>query len=165
MISNQVVIHDVARLVSVEFDENALDKVENLPFQNQIRLIGVSYNYGADFPPVLKDISFEIPKGACVGFTGETGSGKSTLIDIIVGLLEPVSGEVKVDGVPVRGKAQFGWQQNIAYVPQDIYLCDASFSENIAFGVPRDSIDMSKVKHAAAVAQIDQFIEQSQLTI
>ena len=163
LIGNQLVIHDVACLLDTKINENAVDQVKRLPFENQIRLVGVGFNYGADLPPVLKDISFEIQKGTCTGFVGETGSGKSTLIDIIVGLLEPISGEVEIDGVPIRGRAQFGWQKNIAYVPQDIYLRDASFSENIAFGVPQDFIDMAKVKHAAEVAQIDQFIEQSQL--
>ena len=163
LIGNQVIIHDVASLLDVEVDENASVQIDTLPFQNQIRLTDIGFNYGADLPPVLNDISFEIPKGSCVGFTGETGSGKSTLIDIIVGLLDPVVGKVEVDGLPLQGKSRFGWQQNIAYVPQDIYLRDASFSENIAFGVPRDLIDMPKVRRAAAVAQIDQFIEQSPL--
>ena len=163
LIGNQRIIHDVAGLLSVEVDVNASIQVEKLPFENQIRLTGVGFNYGADLPPVLNDISFEIPKGSCVGFTGETGSGKSTLIDIIVGLLDPINGTVEIDGLSLQGKSRFGWQQNIAYVPQDIYLRDTSFSENIAFGVPRDLIDMPKVRHAAAVAQIEQFIEQSPL--
>jgi ATP-binding cassette subfamily B protein len=161
LIGNQSVIHDVAVLLQAEVNENKLVGEERFPFKNQIRLTGVEFTYGAEAATVLKNVSLAIPKGACVGFVGETGSGKSTLIDIIVGLLAPNRGKVEIDGVPISESTRLSWQKNIAYVPQDIYLRDASFAENIAFGVSPGMIDMSRVREAAAAAQIDQFIEQT----
>lgn len=161
LIGNQSVIHDVALLLQAEVSENASVGDKRLPFDNRIRLVGVDFAYGPESPGVLGNVSLEIPKGACVGFVGETGSGKSTLIDIVVGLLAPVGGTVEVDGVLIDESNRLSWQKNIAYVPQDIYLRDASFAENIAFGVAPELIDISKVRQAAAAAQIDQFIEQS----
>jgi ATP-binding cassette subfamily B protein len=94
-----------------------------------------------------------------VGFIGETGSGKSTLIDLIMALLKPTSGQVEVDGIPLNHENYRAWQLRIAHVPQSIYLSDATIAENIAFGVPLDKIDLSRIKLASKKAQLSEFIE------
>src|SRR5690606_8589883 len=93
-----------------------------------------------------------------VGFVGATGSGKTTLADVILGLLRPQSGEILVDGAKITDVNVSAWQASIGYVPQHIFLTDASVAENIAFGVPRDEIDMDAVRAAASIAQIDDFV-------
>lgn len=124
-----------------------------------IALKNISFRYKTDSHEVLRNIDLEIPRGARVGFIGKTGSGKSTLIDIIMGLLEPTAGEIEVDGQPLIGKNRRVWQLRIAHVPQSIYLSDASIAENIAFGVPAANIDYARVKMVATKAQLTDFID------
>ncbi len=124
-----------------------------------ICLRNVSFRYKAQTPEVLRHINLQIPKGGRIGFIGKTGSGKSTLIDIIMGLLEPTGGHIEIDGHPLTPTNRRAWQLRIAHVPQAIYLSDASIAENIAFGVPEADIDIDRVKIAAAKAQLADFIE------
>lgn len=119
----------------------------------------VSFRYSSDGPWVLDGLSLSIPKGARIGFVGITGSGKSTTLDLLMGLLEPTSGQIIVDGLPVNGERRRAWQRTIAHVPQSIYLADTTVAENIAFGVEREAIDMERVRQAANQAQIAEFIE------
>lgn len=108
--------------------------------------------------PSIDDVSLEIPANSTVGFVGATGSGKTTLIDVVLGLLRPQAGVILVDGKPINDENLPAWQMSIGYVPQHIFLTDATVAENIAFGVPKDKIDMDAVRYAATVAQIDDFI-------
>jgi ATP-binding cassette subfamily B protein len=130
-----------------------------LPFKQSIRLDAVSYRYEKEGVFVVSDLSITIPKGARVGFVGHTGSGKSTTLDLIMGLLTPTRGQILVDGRPIEGVNRRAWQRNIAHVPQSIFLADASLAENIAFGVPPEEFDMERVRQAARRAQIAEFIE------
>ncbi len=130
-----------------------------LAFVDAIRFDTVHFRYAADGPWVLDGVNLLIPKGARVGIVGGTGSGKSTALDLLMGLLEPSVGELLVDGLPLRGGRIRAWQRNIAHVPQSIYLADISLAENIALGVPRDAIDTERVRQAARQAQIAEFIE------
>jgi ATP-binding cassette subfamily B protein len=107
---------------------------------------------------VLRDVNLSIRRGERIGIVGETGSGKSTLVDLLMGLLEPTTGELLVDGVPVRGEQLRRWRGAIAHVPQSIFLADASIAENIAFGVPSACIDQARLEKAAGQAQIASFI-------
>ncbi len=132
-----------------------------LLIQNAIRFDAVRFRYTSDGPWVLDDLNLTIPKGARVGFVGSTGSGKSTTLDLLMGLLTPTKGEILVDGEPVKGNRLRAWQRTIAHVPQSIYLADTTLAENIAFGVPRDAIDLNRVRQAARQAQIADFIESS----
>ena len=120
----------------------------------------VRFRYTEDGPWVLDDLNLTIPKGARVGFVGSTGSGKSTTLDLLMGLLMPTDGELLVDGQPICGNRVRAWQQTITHVPQSIYLADATLAENIAFGVPPDTIDQVRVQQAARQAQIADFIER-----
>ncbi len=132
-----------------------------LLIQNAIRFNAVRFRYIDNGPWVLDGLNLVIAKGARVGFVGSTGSGKSTTLDLLMGLLKPTEGELLVDGQPLSGNRLRAWQQSIAHVPQSIYLADATLAENIAFGLPPDSIDLDRVQQAARQAQIADFIESS----
>jgi ABC-type multidrug transport system fused ATPase/permease subunit len=134
---------------------------EQLLFQKDIQFRTMRFRYANNGPWVLDGLSLIIPKGARVGFVGTTGSGKSTTLDLLMGLLMPNEGKLLVDGQPISGSRLRAWQLNIAHVPQSIYLADTTLAENIAFGVPSNAIDMDRVKQAARQAQIADFIESS----
>lgn len=131
--------------------------VTRLPFANAIRLSGVSYGYPGAGRLALREIDLTIPRGSFIGFIGQTGSGKSTLVDVIMGLLQPSRGDVLVDGISIAGRVR-DWQRLIGYVPQDIFLTDESLRRNIAFGLPDDEIDEAAVQAAAVAAQLADFI-------
>jgi ATP-binding cassette subfamily B protein len=131
---------------------------QSMPFAHAIECRALGFRYRADRPWALKGLNLRIAKGSRIGFIGITGSGKSTLVDILMGLLQPTEGHLLVDGQPVTAANAGLWQRRIAHVPQTIYLSDASIAENIAFGVPRQQIDMKRVRQAAAQAQIAQSI-------
>jgi len=130
-----------------------------LPYRQEIVLRDISFCYSAETQCVLGGLSLTIKKGSRVGFVGMTGSGKSTLLDIVMGLLQPTTGTLEVDGVTIDNANQRAWQMHIAHVPQAIYLADSTIEENIAFGVPRDKIDMKRIKQAAKQAQLSDVIE------
>ena len=132
-----------------------------LPFKNTIHFDTVRYRYTSDGPWVLDGLNLTIPKGARVGLVGSTGSGKSTTLDLLMGLLIPTEGAILVDGHPISNNRVRAWQRSIAHVPQIIYLADTTLAENIAFGVPTETIDLDRVRQAARQAQIANFIENS----
>jgi ATP-binding cassette, subfamily B, bacterial PglK len=142
-------------------DESLQPDPEPLDFQDSIKFKGVNFRYNLEGAWVLDGLNLNIPKGSRVGFVGRTGSGKSTALDILMGLLRPVEGEILVDDQPVKGRKARAWQRTIAHVPQSIYLSDNTLAENIAFGIPRESIDMGRVRQAAQQAQIAGFIEST----
>lgn len=133
--------------------------VPPLSFRHAIQFRDVRFRYHGDGPWVLDGFNLLVPKGARVGFVGGTGSGKSTAMDLLMALLTPTHGQVLVDDAPVSGSSVRGWQRIIAHVPQSIYLADTTVAENIAFGVPREAIDLQRVRRAAQQAQIAAFIE------
>ena len=130
-----------------------------LPFSQTISLKQISFRYTPHTPWVLKDLDLSIAKGSRVGFIGVTGSGKSTLLDIVMGLLQPTGGVLYVDGRSICSGNHREWQAHIAHVPQAIFLADSTIEENIAFGVPRDQIDLNRVRVAAKQAQISTIVE------
>lgn len=124
-----------------------------------ISVRNLSFRYGSIGRPVLKNVCLDIYAGSRIGFIGKTGSGKSTLIDLIMGLLEPTEGAIAINGVPLTAANRRAWQARIAHVPQAIYLSDATIAANIAFGVDEKDIDMERVKACAHQAQIADYIE------
>lgn len=126
--------------------------------KEKLELKEVVFSYPNTGKPAVDNVSMTIPANSTVGFVGATGSGKTTLADVILGLLRPQSGEILVDGAKITDVNVSAWQASIGYVPQHIFLTDASVAENIAFGVPRDEIDMDAVRAAASIAQIDDFV-------
>ncbi len=129
------------------------------PFREKIVFKNVAFRYGDSQPDVLRNIDLEIRRGERVGFIGTTGSGKSTLLDLLMGLLEPTGGKIFVDGIEIESGNRQAWQNNIAHVPQHIFLADTSFLENIGFGFGKSNIDVSRVKKAAKQANVDKLIE------
>lgn len=128
-----------------------------------VQLEAVSFSYSAEGPWVLRDLNLAIQPGERLAFVGSTGSGKSTCSDLILGLLAPSQGKVWVHGQDLHGAPGLlaAWERLVAHVPQQIYLSDASFAANIAFGVPDEQIDQQRVRQAAEQARIAELIESS----
>ena len=131
-----------------------------IAFENEIKLKNLSFRHNIKSPLVLRNIDISLKQGTRIGFIGATGSGKSTLIDIIMGLLPATDGELTIDNHQLNHKIRRAWQANIAHVPQNIYLSDSSIEENIAFGIPKAEIDHQLVKKVAQQAQISELIEE-----
>jgi ABC-type multidrug transport system fused ATPase/permease subunit len=127
------------------------------PFRDSIVLRDVIYSYPNASAPALSGLSISIQRGEFVGFVGPSGSGKSTLVDVVLGLLTPDAGEVLVDGRNIQSALR-GWQDQIGYVPQSIYLTDDTIRRNIAFGLPNEKIDDSAVRRAVKAAQLEDFV-------
>ncbi|WP_231613855.1 ABC transporter ATP-binding protein [Halomonas sp. BC04] len=123
-----------------------------------IRLEDITYRYPQAERPALDQLSLEIPARTTVGLVGSTGSGKTTTVDIILGLLTSQHGQLVVDGTPITADNVRAWQRAIGYVPQHIYLADDTVAANIAFGLPADKIDMQAVERAARIANLHDFV-------
>ena len=160
IVGSQASLADTLALLDQPLPEEQLQPMTApLSFKKDVRLDGVFFRYSVEAPWVLNGLNLVITKGARVGFVGSTASGKSTTLDLLMGLLMPTKGDLLIDGKPVSGNRLRGWQRSIAHVPQSIYLADTTLAENIAFGVPIDKIDLSRVKRAARQAQIADYIE------
>lgn len=131
-------------------------------FNKYFSLQDVYFRYTPHSPCILNGLSILVRKGDRIGIVGKTGSGKSTLLDILMGLLTPTSGKILVDGTDIHDIMHphylASWRSSISHVPQNIYLSDSTIAENIAFGVPRDEIDMNRLKKAADDARIAGYI-------
>ena len=162
-------------LTGIRFSMSALDtlhrdlcreappptKLQQLPpleFKNSLSIEDLRFEYDSTRAPALDGVSLTIAAGEWVAFVGATGAGKSTLVDILLGLLVPTSGKLSVDGLPLTRDSISRWQAGVAYVPQQIFLVDGTISANICFGVSPDMIDMALLKWAAKIAQIHDFI-------
>jgi ABC-type multidrug transport system fused ATPase/permease subunit len=129
-------------------------------WEEAIELKDITFHYKGAKTPVLDGMNLRIPKNHFYAFIGETGSGKSTLIDLILGLHEPSGGQILVDGIPLTPERMRSWRAGIGYVPQDIFLMDDTISANIAFGVPPEEIEMERVHEVAKAAQLRRFISE-----
>jgi len=125
--------------------------------QSSLTCESVSFGYEGGPPLALDNISFTIERGQSVGIVGPTGAGKSTLVDVLLGLLQPTTGRVLIDGEPLEGRER-AWQRQIGYVAQDVYLLDDSLRRNIAFGIPDGGIDEARLAAAVTQARLDEVI-------
>ena len=132
----------------------------SLQFNKLIAIKNVNFSYLKSEPPVIQSLSMEVKKGDRIGIIGGTGCGKSTFIDILIGLLEPDSGTINVDNTKLNRSNLGSWRKKISHVPQNIFLVDGTVKENIAFGVTSSEIDDSRVCWAAKIAQLTSMIEQ-----
>lgn len=159
VLGNRQMLHDVLKLLDCA--EPLAEITQPVAFQKDICLAGVSFYYpSAPERAVLNDVSVNIAKGASIGIVGKTGSGKSTMVDLLMGLLSPSQGTMSIDGKALDAQSLPAWQKHISHVPQVIYLSDATIAENIAFGCRREKIDEERLKRAAEAAQIAEYIEQ-----
>ena len=131
---------------------------EKLSFNKNITLKNVDFKYSESSPLILKNINLDIKSGTTIGLIGESGIGKTTLINIILGLIQPSKGGIYVDGIDISKNIEI-WQNQIGYVPQNIYLTDDSIKKNIALALPDEKIDDNAVKNAVKNAQLNSLIE------
>lgn len=158
--SSDKLLLDVLELLDQPLPAYAsLPPAKPLEFNKSIEILNCNFKYQDDSPLVLESLNLKIEKGTRVGFIGATGSGKSTLIDLIMALLMPTNGQLNIDDQKITEENMRSWQATIAHVPQSIFLSDTTIAENIAFGVPLAKIDFNKVKLAAEKAQIASHIE------
>ena len=127
-------------------------------FNKSIELTNISYSYD-DSKKTIEDVNLSIGKNSLVGFVGSTGSGKTTLVDIILRLIDADSGSFLIDGIPVSDTNKKSLQKMIGYVPQSIFLSDNTIAKNIAFGCAEEEIHYEQLKKASSVANIHDFIE------
>ena len=132
---------------------------EQIRLQDMIELKEISYNFPEAPQPVLRNLTLTIPAKTTIGFVGATGSGKTTTVDLLLGLLTPTSGKLLVDGKELKPSDMSAWQASIGYVTQNIYLTDDTITANIAFGVSAENIDYTAVQRAAKLAKLDEFVE------
>lgn len=150
------VLADLSRLPpSVEPERETTGQ---LPLSRALELKGVSFTYPGARGPVIRHVDLTIPANTTVGFVGATGAGKSTLVDLILGLLEPSEGVIMIDGVRLGPDTVRAWQRGIGYVPQHIFLADDTVARNIAFGMENNDLEMAAVERAARLAQLHDFI-------
>jgi ATP-binding cassette subfamily B protein len=154
---NQLIVGQVLDLASLPLRPRA-GQLAALPLERSIRFEGVGFTYTAPPSEALKGVSIEIPRGAVVGLTGRSGSGKSTMADVLMGLLEPSRGQVSVDGTALTEETRPRWWRSIAHVPQSLFLSNDTIARNIAFGQPADAIDLGRVAEAAKKAQLHGYV-------
>jgi ATP-binding cassette, subfamily B, bacterial PglK len=128
-----------------------------VPFAHRLTIDNVTFNYPGSHRPALSGVSLCIQRGTTVGIIGGSGGGKTTLVDVILGLLQPDQGAVTIDGSDIRANLR-GWQQQIGYVPQAVFLTDDTLRRNVAFGLAPDRIDESAVWRALRAAQLEDFV-------
>jgi ABC-type multidrug transport system fused ATPase/permease subunit len=151
---------DALQLEIQSLEYNPKKKCGDYPFHftKSISLSEIEYEYPNTDTAALKGISLEILPNSKIGIVGTTGGGKTTLVDVILGLLQPKQGSLSVDGIKINAENCRSWQRLIGYVPQNIYLNDDTIASNIAFGVPHQDIDLKAVKIAAEIASLDEFV-------
>ena len=149
---------------SMDDDMRQLRAPSSRPFEHDRPMLqdtlaceNVSFSYEDGAPPALADVTFTIQRGQSIGIVGPTGAGKSTLVDVLLGLLAPTKGQVLIDSLPLEGREK-AWQRQIGYVSQDVYLLDDSLRRNIAFGIPDGAIDDAKLAKAVTQARLDEVV-------
>jgi len=148
---------ELSSLKEIKVDRSS-DKIEPIPFKKELSLENVSFSYPEAGKPAINDINVRIETNTSVAFAGVTGAGKTTIANIVLGLLAPDSGRITIDGVEINEDNLKKWQRNLGYIPQDIYLQDDTIKHNITFGIADDKIDMDAVIRAAKIANIHDFI-------
>jgi ATP-binding cassette, subfamily B, bacterial PglK len=134
------------------------DVAEPMRLTQRVELTGIGFTYASAGRAALTGLDMAIEARTTIGIVGGTGAGKTTLVDLLLGLLSPDDGTISVDGTVIRPETMRAWQKTLGYVPQSIYLIDDTIAANIAFGVPKDRIDMAAVERAARTAALHDFV-------
>ena len=160
IVSFDLIINELKNLEKYTYEKNndiKINKSKHKPFNKVIELKNISYKYPETNKDILKNISLVIKSKSSIGIIGSTGAGKSTLINVLLGLLEPSYGQVLVDGNNIN-ENYLMWQKQIGYISQDIYLIDDTIRRNIAFGIADDDIKEENVNRSIKLAQLNKFI-------
>ncbi|MDX1637124.1 MAG: ABC transporter ATP-binding protein [Balneolaceae bacterium] len=152
-------IYDDLKALEKDSQEFIRDRknARKIDFRDKIEVKNVSYHYPGSAEMALDGVSVTIPKGKAIAFVGESGAGKTTIVDLLLGLLKPTEGTIMVDGQDIHSNLS-GWQKNIGYIPQSIYLADDTLRRNIAFGLPEEEIDDAKIADAIKSAQLGKLL-------
>jgi ATP-binding cassette subfamily B protein len=156
--ASRPIIRDLAELANLPLEEDGQGAAQ-LAFTQAIKLDAVGFHYADRSRPALQGISITIPKGARVAVIGKTGAGKSTLADVLMGLIQPTEGRIEIDGVAIKEGAVKAWRRSVAHVPQAIFLADDSIIANIALPIDGSPPDLVKVRQAAATTQLLEFVD------
>ena len=146
------------RLEAGKSQELLSESVEKLPFAKELCVEHLAFQYPEGQHEVLQDVSFNVPKGSFVGVVGPSGAGKTTFVDILLGLLTPTGGKITVDGMDIQSNIR-GWQANLSYVPQSIYLIDGTIKENVALGVAPEAFDEELLIRVLKMAELYDFVQ------
>lgn len=138
--------------------EQSQANMVGMGLRQSLELVDITYRYPGSDQPVLRGINMSIPALSTVGLVGATGSGKTTLVDVILGVLAPTAGVLRVDGESITPAQRRSWQRSIGYVPQHIFLVDDTVEANIAFGIPPNQVDRQAVERAARIANLHDFV-------
>lgn len=158
-------IEDVLKILDEEHKQNNVNHDHcEIEFKNEISIEGVNFSHNGQEPWILSDVNLKIKKGSKVGIMGATGSGKTTLVDLITALLFPSNGMILVDGQQLKDHNYNSWRKRIAYVHQDIFILDSTIYQNIAFGISEHEIDKNRVEEVAFQANISNVIEDMELS-
>jgi ABC-type multidrug transport system fused ATPase/permease subunit len=149
-------IVETPKTVEVEDD---LPKVSPLSFDHEISFERVSFRYPQGSQPTLLNLNFSVPKGKCVGIVGRSGTGKTTLLSLLLGFLRPTEGRIAVDGTELTPSNLRAWYRLIGYVQQEVYVVDDSLRANIAFGVPEGEVDDERLKSSLKRASLNELVE------
>ena len=151
------ILRDAAALETAP-SETAAPAPEILPFEREIAIRDLAFRFPDKGRELFGGLSLTIRKGERIGFRGASGAGKTTLFNLLLGLYEPSSGEIAVDGVPLTAANRRAWQNRIGYVSQHLFLSDGSFAANVAPGIPAGEIDRQRVAEALDAAQLGEFV-------
>lgn len=153
------VYNDLKNISALPISNSEDNKIDDIIFNDKITVENVSFSYARNLKDVLDSVNMEIHKNESVGLIGPSGQGKTTLADLLLGLLMPTAGSIKVDGNSISGKMNL-WHSKVGYIPQTIFLSDDTIKNNIAFGVKEEDINDEKIWEALKEAQLIDFISE-----
>ena len=155
--ANRAIAARIVDLLNLQ-EEPAASSPQPLPLKDKVEFRALSFCYPGRQKPALADIDVVLRRGRTVALTGATGSGKSTFADLLMGLIEPTTGAITIDGHPLNSATRGAWQRSIAHVPQSIFLIDASIARNIALSTPHAPLDRERAADVAAAARLGSFL-------
>lgn len=159
LMGNVALLENVVDLLKQPISSRFVGERTDVPtLHDALELNHIHFRYSSELAPALWDISLRIPRGSRIGLVGRSGSGKTTLMDLLMGLLQPTSGWISADGIRLDERNILSWQEQVAHVPQHIFLLDSTIMENVAFGTARLQINYERVREACRLAELDEFV-------
>jgi ATP-binding cassette, subfamily B, bacterial PglK len=162
LMAQSAIINDILKILVKKPDNFDSDSNKKINFKDSIKLKNVTFYYENDAIKILNKVNFKINQGDIVGIVGPTGGGKSTLLDILIGIIQPSQGVVSVDGIILDKSNIKSFQKNISHVPQSVFLKEGTIAENIAFSTPFNEIDLERIKDVSEISQLSSFLKKSE---